>query len=163
MTITSNSLQGLQDLARSLVTRFDADRDGKLAANEFSSFLTSFINAAADGIPASGPIGAATTSSARIGGGRLEGFDAGKLQTSESPKYKFGRVASRYDVSAVHDKAGAEALLTSMAEDLRTAGFRLLEVRGDRLKFTDDAGKDTWVDVIRGSTSGSPAFQWLVA
>ena len=86
----------------------------------------------------------------------MAGFDAGKLAdvTHTTMKYKFGRVAQQYSLESVNDKTSAQALLTTMKPDLEAAGLQVLGVDGDSIKVSDN-GQETWIDVIRGSKSGS--------
>lgn len=168
-----NSLQSnnpLDQLARSLVDRFDANKDGQLTTDEFSSFLSNFMTAV--GKPSGSGLGVAAGAPAHgltravVGGSApmLEGFDSRKLADPGhlTAKYKFGRVAQQYSLDSVTDKAAAEVLLNSMKSDLTAAGLEVLEVKGDKIKVKDDAGQDAWIDVIRGAGSGKAAgWQWL--
>src|SRR5262249_41186109 len=50
MAISSvSSTNPLDQLAQSLVARFDANQDGQLTTDEFTSFLSSFLNSIATG------------------------------------------------------------------------------------------------------------------
>lgn len=163
----------LQDLTRSLLQNFDANRDGNLNVDEFSTFLSRFIGSLnPDGAGAAGrqsPLSSissrATRAAAHAGGGfraTMEGFDAGKLANPDhrTPKYLFGRLASNYDLSGVKDKAAGEALLRQMSPELEQAGLKVLDVKGDKIKINHE-GQDVWIDVIRGCNSGTCAWQWL--
>ena len=93
----------------------------------------------------------------------MEGFDDTKLgdPSHTSMKYLFGRVAQRYSLASVRDKASAESLLLQMRPDLEAAGITVLDVSRDKIQVRDDQGQTAWVDVIRGASAGDPAFQWL--
>jgi len=103
-------------IARSRVDRFDANKNGQLTSDEFSSFQPNFLNSAAT--PASsvqgittGPVSFAKVSTKQP----LEGFSASKLAdlSHNSLKYRFGRVAQNYSLSSVTDKESAEAVLNA--------------------------------------------------
>ena len=163
------STSTLNDLASALVSRFDLNKDGQLTTEEFTQFLSMMLGStglSTSGSTTTGTTGTTGTSSTAFHGTvrpTMAGFDAGKLAdvTHSTMKYKFGRVAQRYSLESVNDKASAQALLTSMKPDLDAAGLDVLAVDGDSIKVKDDAGQEAWIDVIRGSKSGSPAWQWL--
>jgi hypothetical protein len=156
------------EVARQVVQRFDTNRDGRLDAEEFSTLLGRLAGEAAPG--ASGTATSSATpalyappeAGTRARRAVLEGFDERKLAATDhrTPKYLFARVAQHADLSGVRDKSGAEAVLRSLVPDLQAAGLDVLDVRGDSVKLRIE-GRDTWVDVVRGATSGAPAFQWL--
>jgi hypothetical protein len=156
------------EVARQVVQRFDTNRDGRLDAEEFSTLLGRLAGeagrdaagtAASNATPA---LYAPPDTGVRARRAVLEGFDGRKLADDDhrTPKYLFARVAQHADLSGVRDKAGAEAVLRSLVPDLQAAGLDVLDVRGDSVKLRIE-GRDTWVDVVRGATSGAPAFQWL--
>ncbi len=164
------STSTLNDLASALVSRFDLNKDGQLTTEEFTQFLSTMLGSTGLSTRASTTDSTgSTTGSAGSTGFHgtvrpvMAGFDAGKLAdvTHTTMKYKFGRVAQRYSLESVNDKASAGALLTSMKPDLDAAGLDVLAVDGDSIKVKDDAGQEAWIDVIRGSKSGAPAWQWL--
>jgi hypothetical protein len=162
MAISSvSSTNPLDQLAQSLVSRFDANKDGQLTTDEFASFLTNFLSSVSSGNASA--LGVGTTAAASAPKARLEGFDAAKLAdlSHKSIKYQFGRVAQNYSLAGVTDKASAEAVLNSMTSDLLAAGVNVLQVKGDSIQIKDDAGQDAWIDVIHGANSGNPAWQWL--
>lgn len=166
MAISSvSSPNPLDQLARSLVDRFDANKDGQLTTDEFTSFLSSFLGSVAPGAGAAlGVAAGAPAVGLAASKTPLEGFDAGKLAdlTHTSVKYRFGRVAQHYSLSSVTDKSKAESLLNSMQADLTAAGVDVLAVKGDQIQVKDDAGQAAWIDVIRGAGAGGGAgWQWL--
>jgi hypothetical protein len=166
MAISSvSSTNPLDQLARSLVDRFDANKDGQLTSDEFSSFLSNFLNSTAttqgdaQGI-ARGPVSFAKVTTKQP----LSGFSESKLAdlSHNTLKYRFGRVAQTYSLASVTDKASAEAVLNSMNGDLAAANVEVLAVKGDKLQLKDDSGKAIWIDVVRGAAAGGGAgWQWL--
>lgn len=155
-------------IAKTLVDRFDANKDGQLTTEEFTSFLSNFLSAAA--VPAGKAVGLAADAlpgnGLKLGTVRptLEGFDSGKLADAGhlTVKYKFARVAQQYSLEGVTSKAAAESLLNTMKSDLTAAGLEVLDVSKDKIKIKDDAGQEAWIDVIRAAGSGrARAWQWL--
>ena len=166
-----NSVQSptpFDQIARSLVDRFDANKDGQLTTEEFTSFLSNFLTSAA--APAGTARGLAADTlpgtGLKLGTVRpaLEGFDDRKLNDPGhlTAKYKFARVAQQYSLEGVTSREAAESLLTTMKSDLTAAGLEVLEIKNDKIKIKDDAGQDAWIDVIRGAGSGrAGGWQWL--
>jgi hypothetical protein len=164
-----NSVQSptpFEQIARSLVDRFDANKDGQLTTEEFTSFLSNFLTTAATpGANASGAAADAATNGLKLGTVKpaMEGFDAGKIADAghQTPKYKFARVARQYSIENVTSKSAAESLLNSMKTDLQAAGLDVLDVKNDKIKIKVD-GEEAWIDVLRGAGSGrAGAWQWL--
>jgi hypothetical protein len=164
---TVQSTTPFEQIARSLVERFDANKDGQLTTEEFTSFLSNFLTSAA---PASGNAlglsGPAAGNGLKLGTTKpaLEGFDAAKLADPGhlTAKYRFARVAQQYSIETVTSKSAAESLLNTMKADLVSAGLDVLDVRNDKIKIKDDAGQEAWIDVIRAAGSGrAAAWQWL--
>jgi hypothetical protein len=163
-----NSVQSntaLDQLARSLATRFDANNDGKLTTDEFTSFLTQFLGSATNAATTAGTSSAASASSGFHGTvrPRMSGFSASKLAdlSHTTIKYRFARVAQTYSLEGVHDKASAEALLTSMKPDLEAAGIKVLDIKKDSIQVQDGSSAPFWYDVIWGANGSNPAWQWL--
>jgi len=176
-------LNGIELLTQQLMSRFDSNKDGKLTVDEFSSVLRSMLESQ----PATVKAGATTAATAAATGGattsaavnaaasaaapmtargvartdHMVGFEPSKLAGRQSVKYQFARAAMQYDIESVKDKPSAEALLNSMKPAFEREGLKVLAVKGDRLQV-DLEGQPIWVDVIRGSGSGTPAFQWVV-
>ena len=168
MAISSvSSTNPLDQLARSLVDRFDANKDGQLTTDEFTTFLSSFLNSVSTGSNgnAFGLSGVVPTKSASSGPkSPMEGFDAVKLAdpSRNHVKYKFARVAMNYSLNSVTDKVSAGALLDSMKADLQAAGIDVLGIKGDKIQVNDDAGQPAWIDVMRGDgRGGAAAWQWM--
>ena len=174
-TATTGTTNAVQDLASALMSRYDSNKDSKLSADEFNSFLSnllgtagvsnSVVSANASGVAATP---AATTPLTSLGASgsfrhQLEGFDMNKMDNPsvQSVKYKFGRVAERYDVNAASSSmASAQSLLNSMTGDLSAAGLTILGVQNDKVQMLDDAGKAAWFDVIRGAGASGCGWQW---
>jgi hypothetical protein len=153
--VTTTNL--LEQFARTLMTSLDGNRDGQLSTTEFTSFLSKF---AGEGF------GADARTSASVNEGpapEMAGFHPGKLADPghTTVKYLFGRVAQHHSLASVLDKTSAESLLQQMQPDLKAAGLNVLDVKGDKIQIKHNDGQTSWVDVIRGATAGSPAFQWL--
>jgi len=172
MAISSvSSANPLDQLAKSLVDRFDANGDGQLTTQEFTSFLTNFLNAVAPGATVNAATANAATATPPVqslGGSapHMSGFSATKLADTshDTLKYRFGRVAQRYSLDSVTDKASAQALLNSMKSDLEAAGVQVLEIKKDKIKTIGNSGNEVWVDVIKASGSGrGTAWQWMDA
>ena len=145
---------GIGAIAQQLLQVFDTNRDGQLTTEEFTAVLNNVLGAAS----AAGE-GAPTTS---VPGrsDQLTGFSEVKIATSHSTKYRFARAAMQFDVSRVRTKADAEALLNQMRPAMAAQGLDVLEVKGDRIRVSHE-GTPIGVDVIRGTESGAPMFQWL--
>jgi hypothetical protein len=148
---------GIDLLTQQLMGRFDRNKDGRLTSEEFTSVLKTLLEAQ--------PAGSIPSSTTRAAAGarrtdHLTGFDDRKLESSQSIKYRFARAATEFGIESVTDKASAQALLESMRPAFARQGLDVLAIKGDRLQVTYE-GQPLWVDVIRGSSSGSPAFQWL--
>ncbi len=171
MAISSvSSTNPLDQLAKSLVDRFDANGDGQLTTQEFTSFLTNFLNSVAPGatVNAASANATATQPLHSLSGSapKMSGFSATKLADTshDTLKYRFGRVAQQYSLDSVTDKASAAALLNSMKSDLEAAGVQVLEIKKDKIKTIGNSGNEVWVDVIKAAGSGrGTAWQWMDA
>ncbi|HEX5010214.1 MAG TPA: hypothetical protein VFY71_07420 [Planctomycetota bacterium] len=95
------------------------------------------------------------------GGGRLEGFDAGKLADAShtSPKYQVARVLQKYPSTP-------EGLQQALAE-INALGLGTASIsgsKGDKLTFSGNVDPRfngiTTFDVIRGAGNGGEAWQW---
>jgi hypothetical protein len=157
MSYVNPTGQGVGAMAQQLMQVFDRNRDGQLTTTEFTSVLSDLL---ATRTISSG----LTTAAAGSGGARrtdqLAGFNPAKFDTSQSIKYKFARAAMQFDVSTVKDKASAESLLNQMRPAMEREGLQVLAVSKDKIQVTYE-GQPLWVDVIQGSSSGSPLFQWM--
>lgn len=156
-SINSANPAAVNAMAQQLMLVFDRNRDGQLTATEFTSVLNSLLSNRTISTEATA---AAAGSGATRRTDQLAGFNPAKFDTSQSIKYKFARAAMQFDVSAVKDKAGAEALLNQMRPAMEREGLQVLDISKDKIQVTYE-GQPLWVDVIQGSTSGAPLFQWM--
>ncbi len=154
-----------EQIARSLVDRFDANKDGQLTTEEFTAFLSNFMTSA--GTPnqhASQAAVAAQDNGLKLGTvkPKMLGFDTGKMAdpTHDSVKSKFARVAKQYSIEGVTSKDAAEQLLNTMKGDLEAAGLNVLDIKNDKIKIRGDQGQDLWVDVLKAVGSGQ-AKSWI--
>lgn len=153
MNVNSTAGTGVDAMAEQLMQVFDRNKDGQLTTEEFTAVLGDILGNRA---------GAADTTAA--GSTRrtdhLAGFSPAKFDTSQSIKYKFARAAMEFDLASVKDKPSAEALLNEMKPAMAREGLDVIEVSKDKIRVMYE-GNPIWVDVIQGSSSGSPMFQWL--
>jgi hypothetical protein len=158
----------IDQLAKTLFRAYDTNSDGKLSSDEFATLVTNLTGAMAKVGGSSTAAATAnyttpvlSTSAARVRNA-MEGFDSAKIDNLDhrTPKYMFARVAQYASLDGVTDKATAESVLRGMTADLKAAGLDVLDVKGDKIQVNIE-GRDTWIDVIRGASSGSPSFQWL--
>ena len=160
---TVQSTTPFDQIARQLVDRFDANKDGQLTTEEFTSFLSNFLtstvtpNAAPNGA-ANGVVAGAGTNGLKLGTVKpnMDAFDSRKIADEGhlTVKYRFARVAKQYSLESVTDKTKAEELLNQMKADLTAAGLNVLDISKDKIKIKDDAGQEVWFDVIRAAGSG---------
>ena len=162
-----NGLNGIELLTQQLMTRFDTNKDGKLTTDEFTSALRSMLEAQPTASTTAASTGATVAPASAVPASSIRrtdhmvGFEPSKIPARQSVKYQFARAATQFDIESVKDKPSADALLTSMRPAFEREGLKVLAVKGDRLQVEIE-GQATWVDVIRGSSSGTPAFQWVV-
>ena len=157
-----NSVQSttpFDQIARQLVDRFDANKDGQLTTEEFTSFLSNFLTTPAtpNGV-ANGVAAGAGTNGLKLGTVKpnMDAFDSRKVADPGhlTVKYKFAKVAKQYSLESVTDKTKAEELLKQMKADLTAIGLNVLDINKDKIKIKDDAGQEVWYDVIRAAGSG---------
>jgi len=168
-SVPSVTANPLDQLAKALVTKFDANQDGQLTTAEFTSFLSQFLGSSANALTngtRTGITDGTATANGLVNGTippPMRGFNAAKLAdpNHDTVKYQFGRVAQRYSLESVTDKKSGEALLNSMKDDLKAEGLNVLAVEKDKIKILDNAGQEAWIDVINSASSGHPSWQWL--
>ena len=156
MNIPTVSANLLDQFARTLMTSLDGNRDGQLSTEEFTSYLAKLADTSVD-------TGHRTHATSHEGPAPfMAGFNDAKLgdPSHTTIKYTFGRVAQRYSLASVTDKASAESLLMQMRPELEAAGLTVLDVRKDKTQIQNGQGDTFWADVIRGASAGDPAFQW---
>ncbi len=158
----------LQDLAKAITSRFDADGNGQLSSDEFSGFLTSFLGSLkSNPLQASGSAGlpgsTGTTPAAdadRPNVGVMAGFDARKLAdlSHTSTKYQIGRVLQHYPNSP----AGLKSALPELQQ--LVPGLSIAGSKGDLLDFgnyvSPDGTRIGVIDVIQSAGTGGVAWQW---
>ena len=145
-------------MAQQLMLVFGRNRDGQLTTTEFTSLLSEPLS--------NRTLSSEATATAADGSGatrrtdHLSGFTPAKFEASQSIEYKFARAAMQFDVSTVKDKAGAESLLNQMRPAMAREGLQVLDISKDKIRIIYE-GQSLWVDVIQGSSSGTPMFQWM--
>jgi len=167
---TSASTSGntaISDLIAKVMDKFDTDKDKKLSANEFSSFLSGLIGG-------SGGVKGMSDSPAGVGGsagtgvsdaqranlkdyrGMLAGFDHVKIDNPDirdamSSKYQASRIFQNF-------KPMPESL-PAVVEELRAQGINATQADMDKIDFGDGYGP---IDVIQGAyPGGGVAWQWM--
>jgi hypothetical protein len=158
----------LQDLAKAVTSRFDADGNGQLSSDEFSGFLTSFLGSlksnplqAAGAAGLTGSTGTTPAADAdRPNVGVMAGFDAGKLAdlSHTSTKYQIGRVLQHYP----NTPAGLKSALPELQQ--LVPGLSIAGNKGDLLDFgnyvSPDGTRIGVIDVIQSAGTGGVAWQW---
>jgi len=158
-----NSIQSgasVQDLARTLMTSLDGNKDGQLSTEEFPSFLGKLLT----GVQSVGTNAAATASPSAATGSALkfEGFDFTKgADPAKSAKYAFAAAAQKSGTMPT-SKAEAETWFNaSIKGEMEKLGHKIDWVKGDRFQFTNWQGTFV-VDYVRGAASSNPALAWQV-
>lgn len=166
-TTATTAVDRVLELANALVTRFDANGDGQLSRDEFGTLLTRVLGAGDASTPAPAaaaaaggatPAVAATTVAPRVYA-PMSGFDTGKLNDPAhlTPKYIFARAwqdKGRAEVAALADesarKAYMEAFLTSLVPEFEKQGWRVLEVKNEKLRLEGGPGSEAahWIDTV---------------
>lgn len=172
-TTATTAVDRVLELANALVTRFDTNGDGQLSRDEFGTLLTRVLGAddaatrapaaaaaGAAATPAAGatPAVAATTVAPRLYA-PMSSFDTGKLNDPAhlTPKYIFARAwqdKGRAEVAALADesarKAYMEAFLTSLIPEFEKQGWRVLEVKNEKLRLEGGPGHEAahWIDTV---------------
>jgi hypothetical protein len=158
----------IQDLAKAITSRYDADGDGRLSSDEFSGFLSSFLGSMKTN-PLLSPAGASSSALTSVTPvtedrkkvGTMAGFDQVKLADSShtSPKYQIGRVLQYYP----NTPAGLKSALPELQQ--LVPGMAIIGSKGDKLDFgnyiSPEGIKVGVVDVIQSAGAGGVAWQWL--
>ena len=171
-TITPTAASTIQDLTRSIMQRFDTNRDGQFSLDEFSSFLTTFMtniggSQASTTIASSAP-GVGTTALLSNGvtttASRLNdalppcppGWNGEKWVDAShtTVKYTAGRVMARYSPSDWVNETTRQQILA----DFKAAGLNPTASGKDTCDFNDGAGP---VDIVQSASTGGTAWQWL--
>jgi len=152
MAVTSTTGTGaLEQLAASLMSRFDANNDGSLSKAEFSGLLGQLM----------GTIGTAPFKEGEAGGrAKFEGFDFSRAQDPQkSAKDAFAKIAREVG-SMPLTKSEAESWFNQHVKTAFEAlGHKVNWVTGDKFSFTNWQGTYT-VDFLRGADGPDPAFWW---
>lgn len=160
--IVQPNLPGVQDLARSAISRFDRDGDGQFSHVEFASFLETFIRQvagpAAGGASTSGRSQGLAASTAPPVPPVMPGWDAAKWADAShtSVKYVAGRAMARYRPADWLDAAKREEILAAF----RAAGLDPTPVGLDKVDFNDGFGP---IDIVQSAREGGRAWQWIPA
>ena len=157
----------IQDLAKTITSRYDADGDGRLSSDEFSGFLSSFLgslqnNPLTSSSSALSSTNASTSAAAvdRPKVGNMAGFDAAKLANTShtSPKYQIGRILQDY----ANTPTGLKNALPELQQ--LVPGLAITGSKGDKLDFgsyvSPEGIKVGVIDVIQSAGAGGTAWQW---
>jgi hypothetical protein len=159
----------IQDLAKAITSRYDADGDGRLSSDEFSGFLSSFLGSmktnpltapASSGLPSATATSGTTPTADRAKVGTMAGFDFAKLANTShtTPKYQIGRVLQYYP----NTPAGLKDALPELQQ--LVPGITITGSKGDLLNFgqyvSPEGVKVGVVDVIQSAGTGGVAWQW---
>lgn len=160
-TVNNSGNTAISDLIAKVLDKFDTDKDKKLSANEFSSFLSGLIGGAgvqgvADSVSAGTGVSTAQQSNLKEFRGMLAGFDHVKI---DNPDIR-DAMTSKYQASRIFQnfKPMPENLPAVVAE-LRAQGINASQTDHDKIDFGDGYGP---IDVIQGAyPGGGVAWQWL--
>ncbi len=157
---TIQSGASVQDLARTLMTSLDGDKNGQLSSEEFTSFLSKLLSGVQTASTPTAPAAAATAGTAS--NVKFEGFDFGKnADPAKSAKYAFASLAQKAGTMPT-SKADAEAWFNNNTKTgMHKLGHQVDWVKGDRFQFTNWQGTFV-VDYVRGAASSNPALAWQV-
>jgi len=161
-SLNTSGNTAISDLIAKVMDKFDTDKDQKLSANEFSSFLSGLIGGTGTaGLPEPGAatgkgVSAAQQANLKEYRGMLAGFDHVKI---DNPDIR-DAMTSKYQASRIFQnfKPMPENLPAVVAE-LRAQGINASQTDHDKIDFGDGYGP---IDVIQGSRpGGGVAWQWL--
>ncbi|MGE4084373.1 MAG: hypothetical protein AB7H93_15335 [Vicinamibacterales bacterium] len=145
----------ISQLVSKVLDRYDGDKDGKLTATEFGSFLTGLLSGS----------GAAGLTAAKVGDpgvtrgsyrSSLAGFDARKvddpsIRDAMTSKYRAARIFQDYPPQPES--------IPAVIERLKAEGINAVQTDIDKIDFGDGYGP---IDVIQGAyAGGGVAWQWL--
>lgn len=162
--------QSLQDLAASMMRRFDADGNGSLSSQEFGSLLTDLlgrlqttpgVGTTSPGFTAASAAAAPeATATARSKVGYMGGFDLVKLNNvnHKTLKYEMGRIMQFYP----NTPEGLRQALPELQQ--LVPGVKITGSKGDKLDFGEyvdpEAGRIGVIDVIQAAGLGGVSWQW---
>jgi hypothetical protein len=171
-SITPTATTSIQDFTKSILQKFDANRDGQFSVEEFSNFLGAFMKSvagsAATTTASTGTVGVGTpallSSGVSTSASRLNdplppcppGWDERKWVDPErqSIKYVAGRIMARYSPSDWVNETTREQILA----DFRAAGLNPTATGKDKCDFNDGYGA---IDIVQSASIGGKAWQWL--
>ena len=153
MAVTSTTgLGAVQQLADSLMNRFDTNNDGRLSKEEFSGLLGDLMGAVR-----------ASTSQPRDEGGaglKFEGFDFVREQNPQrSAKDAFAKIAREVGSMPLTKSEAETWFNTHVRTPFEALGHTVNWVQGDKFSFTNWQGTYV-VDFVRGADGPDPAFWW---
>jgi hypothetical protein len=169
--VSTNPIPGVtvQDLAKTLMQSFDANKDGQINTDEFGSFLgklLSGVNSSAAAYPINS-LGSTNTSNFKLGAlasgnVKFEGFDFNATNDlSQSAKYAFAAAAQKAGTMPT-TKADAESWFNSSVKgEMEKLGHRINWVKGDKFQFSNWQGTFV-VDFVRGADGNDPAITWQI-
>lgn len=148
----------ISQLVSKVLDRFDGDKDGKLTASEFGSFLTGLLSGSgAAGLAMAaqkgGDDGGLTRGAYRSS---LAGFDARKI---DDPSIR-DAMTSKYRAARIfQDYPPRPESIPLVIERLKAEGIDAVQTDIDKIDFGDGYGP---IDVIQGAyAGGGVAWQWL--
>jgi hypothetical protein len=168
-TSASNSgNSAISDLIAKVMEKYDTDKDKKLSAGEFSSFLTGLVGGtgmrgmsdSTTGVVGSGGgrsgVSAAQQANLKEYRGMLAGFDHVKIDNPDirdamTSKYQASRIFQNFKPMPEN--------LPAVVEELRAQGINATQTDMDKIDFGDGYGP---IDVIQGAyPGGGVAWQWM--
>ncbi len=174
-SVLPTAATSVQDLTRSLLQGFDANKDGQLSVEEFSNFLNSFVKSMIGSSSSTASTGTATgsgvgttplmptTTPAASTTSRLNdplppcppGWNNQKWNdpTHTTIKYTAGRIMARYSPSDWVNETTRQQILA----DFKTAGLNPTASGKDCCDFNDGAGA---IDIVQAASIGGKAWQW---
>jgi hypothetical protein len=161
------SVNTIQDVARTIMAKVDRNSDGQLSTDEFASFLNTLLSGATTSSSATAALSStastvAATSIGSTGAMKFEGFDLNKVQdTQKSAKYAFLSIAQRTGTMPSSKPDAEQWFNTNVKSQMEALGHKIDWVQGDRFQFTNWQGTFV-VDFVRGANSGDPALAWQV-
>ncbi|MEZ5285887.1 MAG: hypothetical protein R2712_13990 [Vicinamibacterales bacterium] len=153
MAVTSTTGLGAVDqLADSLLNRFDANKDGQLSKTEFSGLLGELM----------GSLQSSRSFAEGEGSGsmKFEGFNFSRAQDPEkSAKDAFAMIAKKVGSMPLTKSEAESWFNNNVKAEFESLGHKVNWVQGDKFQFTNWQGTYT-VDFVRGADGPDPAFWW---
>lgn len=168
---TIGTVNPANELAKSLIQRYDTNKDGSLNADEFTAFLSGLLGSVKSPSQAKpGATGTVVTASPtevfsgavtpRVRVGALEGFDEAKLSNDSHRtfKYQIGRILQYYPATP----EGLRQALPEIQQLVPDA--TITGTHGDRIDFGSyedpKSGRIGVVDVLVGAATGGRSWAW---